>query len=478
VTQGFAAIARGIVAAKAIGTFVVAGRALALPAFVALAISSPAHAQSLADTALAADAAGVLAGLPPPRPITLDEAVEMAKRNNPRAVAARGESRTSAARVRSSYASFLPSLSISAGAVRQIPSEAESRIEDGQVVLLPAAPWSYSTGVGANIELFDGGRRFFEISEARAGVRLAEAGLVAQEFDVALEAKAEYFNVLAARESEIAALAQLEQARQQFAAASVRVRAGSGTKSDSLRSEITVRDASVALLTARNDLDLSNASLTRVIGAPHLVTAAETDPLESVTLALGDEELRQLAIEGPAVLQAAARLDAAHAARRISRTSYLPSLNAGWSYGGSGIDSEFGLGDDPWSYRGSWRFSMSYPLFDRLTREEQVVRADVAADNAEADYRDTQLAARQSLVQFLGAFRTAEQRVAAQAASVEAAEEDLRVQRERYALGATTLVELLASQTLLNNARQALIRARYDQRIAKAQLEALVGRSL
>jgi outer membrane protein len=121
---------------------------------------------------------------------------------------------------------------------------------------------------------------------------------------------------------------------------------------------------------------------------------------------------------------------------------------------------------------------MSYPLFDRLTREEQVVRADVAADNAEADYRDTQLAARQSLVQFLGAFRTAEQRVAAQAASVEAAEEDLRVQRERYALGATTLVELLASQTLLNNARQALIRARYDQRIAKAQLEALVGRSL
>jgi outer membrane protein len=473
--QGFAAIARDVVAPRAIGRVATDSVVLAMWMFVALAAASPGHAQSFADTALTADAGVVM---PPSHPIALDEAVEMARRNNPRAVAARGESRTSAARVRSSYASFLPSLNVSAGAVRQVPAGAESRIVDGVVVLLPAAPWSYSTGVGANIELFDGGSRYFGIQEARAGVRVAEASLVAQEFDVALEAKAEYFNVLAARESEIAALAQLEQAQQQFAVATVRIRAGSGTKSDSLRSEILVRDAMVALLTARNDLDLANASLTRVVGAPHLVTAAESDPIESVTLTLGDQELRQLAIEGPAVLQAAARLDAARAARSSSRTSYLPAVGASWSYGGSGIDSHFGLGDDPWSYRGSWRLSMSFPLFDRLNREEQVVRADVAADNAEADYRDAQLGALQSLVQFLGAFRTADQRVAAQTASVDAAEEDLRVQRERYTLGATTLVELLASQTILNNARQALIRARYDQRIAKAQLEALVGRPL
>jgi outer membrane protein len=106
------------------------------------------------------------------------------------------------------------------------------------------------------------------------------------------------------------------------------------------------------------------------------------------------------------------------------------------------------------------------------------VRADVAAANAEAAARDARLAARENLAAFLGAFRTAEERAASQAASVAAAEEDLRVQRERYALGATTLLDLLTSQTLLNQAREALIRARYDQRVAKAQLETLVGRPL
>jgi outer membrane protein len=98
--------------------------------------------------------------------------------------------------------------------------------------------------------------------------------------------------------------------------------------------------------------------------------------------------------------------------------------------------------------------------------------------NAGAALRDAQFAARQQLSQFLGALRTAEARIAIQSASVAAAEEDVRVQQQRYAVGASRLLDLLTSQTELNNARAALIQARYDYRIAKAQLEALVGRSL
>ena len=73
---------------------------------------------------------------------------------------------------------------------------------------------------------------------------------------------------------------------------------------------------------------------------------------------------------------------------------------------------------------------------------------------------------------------TAQQQVAIQAASVSAALEDLRVQQRRYELGASTLLEVLTSQTQLDQARTALIRARYDYRVAKAQLEALIGRDL
>ncbi len=65
-----------------------------------------------------------------------------------------------------------------------------------------------------------------------------------------------------------------------------------------------------------------------------------------------------------------------------------------------------------------------------------------------------------------------------QGASLDAAEEDLRMQQERYAGGRSTLLDVLTSQTTLGQARRDLIRARYDQRLAKAQLEALAGREL
>ena len=97
---------------------------------------------------------------------------------------------------------------------------------------------------------------------------------------------------------------------------------------------------------------------------------------------------------------------------------------------------------------------------------------------AEAQLRDARFLARQNLIQQLGALRTAEERIRIQQASVAAAQEDLRVQQQRYNLGASTLLDLLASQTTLDAARAALIQARQDYRVARAQIEAIIGRDL
>jgi outer membrane protein len=52
------------------------------------------------------------------------------------------------------------------------------------------------------------------------------------------------------------------------------------------------------------------------------------------------------------------------------------------------------------------------------------------------------------------------------------------VQQQRYTLGASTLLDLLTSQTTLNQQRAALIQARQDYRLARAQIEAIIGRDL
>jgi outer membrane protein len=413
------------------------------------------------------------------RPISLAEAVALAERNAPAIIQAQGQKRTSAAGVRAAYAAFVPSLSLSAGASRQVPAgQGQTRILNGQVVTLAPEPWSFNMGMSANVELFSGGRRFFELGQARAQSVVADANLVSQHYGTILAVKQEFFNVLAARESEAAARTQLDQARQQLHASTLKLRARLVTRSDSLRSEIAVHNAQLAVTQARIALEQADVSLTRAVGASERVTAAAPDSLERPGLAVGDEELSGLVLEGPAVQQASASLRAARAALRGTWTTYLPSVGLSYSRRGSGLGPDFSLSTDGYGYTGAVGLSLTFPLFDQLGREQQLTQSQVARDNAEAALRDARLAALQSLTQSLGAYHAAEEQVDIQSATLEAAEEDLREQQLKYAVGTSTLLDVLTSQTTLDQARHDLIQARFTLRVAKAQLEALAGRSL
>ena len=146
------------------------------------------------------------------RAIALDDAVREAQRNSPTAVAARNSIRTSAASVRTAYAQYIPSLSVSSSGSRQ----GGETFFQGKLVPYSGVPWSYSRGVSTNLELFDGGRRWFNLKAAQANVDAADAGETSQRFNIALQVKQQYFAVLAARESESAANRQLEQAQQRL----------------------------------------------------------------------------------------------------------------------------------------------------------------------------------------------------------------------------------------------------------------------
>lgn len=408
--------------------------------------------------------------------ISLDEAVALAQRNAPATVQARGQMRTANAAVKGAYAAFIPSINVSASRSYQSSSRTTSRVENGQVVE-SQSPWNSGMGLGASLTLFDGGRRIFDVKTAKANVGAAAANEVSQRFTVALNVKQAFFNAQAARESEAAAEAQLKEAQEQLTVSVAKVKARAATKSDSLRSVIAVGNAQLAVLNAQNDLRTADATLTRLVATPYTVTPTDSDTLELSTFSLDSAQLAGLAEQGPAVEQAQAQLSAAHASSRAARTPYLPSLSVSYQRNGNGPDMQYGLGA-PFRYNTGWSFSLSYPLFNQLQREESVVRADVTEQNAKASVRDARLAANAQLTQYLGALRTAQEQITIQTTSVTAAEEDLRVQEARYRLGDSVLLDVLTSQTALNQARAALIQARLNYRVAKAQIEALIGHDL
>ena len=425
------------------------------------------------------DAQGNPGGNDGARPITLREAVETAQRNSPAIVQARGLERNAAAARRAAYGAFIPSLNLTASSNRTQGVQ----FFQGQFVPLSGNPWNYSNGLGANVQLFDGGSRFAELARVRAAAEVADVQTLTARFDAALQVKQQFYAALAARESEAAARTQLEQAEQQLKASTARVAAGVATKSDSLRSAIQVGNAQLAVLTAQNDLRVANAALTRVIGSDALVTAAPSDTLMAIAELPSEADLERLINEGPAVQLAEANLASARAGKRAQRTSYLPTLNMSYNYStnqssrGFSGDNLFLLGGQN-PNRQTLNFNFSYTLFNGFSREAQSVQADVTLRNAEAQLRDARLAARQNFTGLMRTIANAQARVDVQIAAIAAAEEDLRVQQQRYQLGASTLLDLLTSQTQLNQARTQLIQARIDLRVARAQLESLIGREL
>jgi outer membrane protein len=200
------------------------------------------------------------------------------------------------------------------------------------------------------------------------------------------------------------------------------------------------------------------------------VTARDTIQIDSAAVIAK-------AAASPNIQQARAQLAAAEQRRNAARATYIPTLNASYSRGGTGT-GVYGFGNDPFVYSGQLNLSLSIPIFNGFVREGQITNATVNQANAAATLRDTRLAAQQLSVQYIDAVRLGQEQVAVQTASIAAATENVRVVQQRYNLGLSTIVDLLTAQTTLNQAQANLIAARNTVRLATAQIEALIGQPL
>jgi outer membrane protein len=407
-------------------------------------------------------------------PISLGEAIRLASDKNVSNIIASNSVRTANNSVRSSRAAFIPQVTASAG---QSKSYGDRVGQSNQIVTFVPA-WSYNTGLQTSVTLFDGGAMFANVRTANANVAAAEAGEINTEFAVALQVKQTYNLILAAKESEGAAVAQLDAAKVQLQTSIAKVNAGAANVSDSLRSVVQVGNAQLALLQAQNSYRTSSAALTRLVGTPYFVTAQLADTIERAPTPIDSAQVLELALNGPGIRQQEATVTATSAALRSAKASYLPTVTAGFNFGGSGTNAVYGFNNNPYPYTRTINLSLNYPLFNRFTRENNIATQQIALENAQASLKDQQLGAQQNIITAIATMRNAEETMRVQQINVQASQEDLRVQQQRYNLGASVLLDVLNSELALVTARQQLIQARLNYRNARAQIESYIGKDL
>ena len=409
------------------------------------------------------------------RPITMADAVRLAKENNVSNITAYNAVRSANNSVRSARAAMFPTLTATAGQ----SISAGQRVNNQTNTLVDFVPaWSYNSGLSSGFTLFDAGKMFADIRTQQANVAAQQATQVNTEYSVALNVKLAYNNILAAKESEGAAQAQLAAAEAQLQTSIAKVNAGAANVSDSLRSVVQVGNAQLAILTAQNTFRTQSATLTRLVGTPYFVTADLTDTVDHPVAPIDSAMVMQLALSGPQIRQFEAQAASAQASERSAKAAYLPTITANASYSGSGTKAVYGFNGNPYPYTRGISFNVNYPIFNRFQRENLIASAEISYENAQAQIKDARLGARQNVITYIATIRNAEETMRVQQINVRASEEDLRVQQQRYNLGASTLLDVLNSQTALVTARQQLITARLNYRNARANIEAVIGRDL
>ncbi len=402
------------------------------------------------------------------RSVTLGDALDLAVRAHPGMVQARGQVDVAGAGKREAVGNWLPNLTGNGG----WSTNSATRFDPNTQRTVSAASTSYSAGFNASLELFDGFRRAAQNRSAGADFESADASLVNQRFQVILETKQTFFNALAADELVRVAETRIERAQEQLKISRDKLAAGSAIRSDTLRARVELGSAELQRLTAETQRATAEANLARLIGVEGSVRAT-SEPALLEPVVLDTAQLRaEIVASAPAVVEAEASARAARAAMAVSRAQYFPTLSASFSnsWAGQTIDQL----NNTWTLR----LNFNWPIFNGFTREVNVARAAAARETALAQADDARRRANAQLTQHLAALTSAQQRLAIAVASHAAAEEDLRIQRERYRLGAATIVDVLTSQVSLDQAEVDRVQAQLDFLVARAQIEALIGREL
>src|SRR5438445_11886231 len=261
-----------------------------------------------------------------PQQVPRQEAGRRGPQGQPAMVQAQGALRNAQPSMVATNGEFLPSISTGGSWARAGGTRFNS--QTSQIVSTPTAS-SYSGSISASVDLFTGFRRLADRRASAATEHAADAGLVNERFQVTLLTKQAFYNAIATEELVRVAEAQVARARQELQISVDKLRAGSATRSDSLRSAVDLGNARLALLQAQANLATAQATLGRQVGVDQPLRAVPDSALPSVPDTTG---LRgQVVAKAPAVLQADAQARAAGAQVWSARSQYFPSLTV--SYG-------------------------------------------------------------------------------------------------------------------------------------------------
>jgi outer membrane protein TolC len=249
--------------------------------------------------------------------------------------------------------------------------------------------------------------------------------------------------------------------------------AGLVVESDLLQARVRESEIEEMVIRAESAVAVSYAAVNLVLGRD--LDTPFTLPQSLSPGSSSNETLESLIEEArskrPDLLAAASSVRAADRMVRMERAGYLPEIGLVGTYEANAEDFIGGDGTN-WSVIAAARFTAFDGKATRARIKQAQERSNRAQFMKEYLWRSVGLEVRRAWHDLQASRKRLEQALRA----VEMSDESLRIVRDRYREGLTTLVELLDAETALTRARTREVAARRDVLLGEATLDLAVGR--
>lgn len=330
----------------------------------------------------------------------------------------------------------------------------------------------YSGGLAAQWLLLDSGRRRAQLTAARAKAGASEYEVETVRQDIALMVQQAFYSLLSSYEALKVAEDNAARAQDHLRLAEQRRQIGVAVEADVLRMRVETADRRLAVVRAENLVRIGRGNLNTAMGLPVELPIAIDNTMPSViapeTVNL-DASFESAIQQRPELKAALQRIVGAQSDVAAVQSDFGPALRAMGRYGRR--DSEFWPGDDDWSVG----VGLELPLFTGFERSHRLDRTRRELLREEALIRQLVLIVRQEVWASHSHLTEAFEALQAAEILVKDARESMRLTRQRYEVGKSTVTDLLDAQAALSRAESVLVETQWNYHIAKVAFDRATG---
>ena len=395
---------------------------------------------------------------PPTGPLSLQQIIDITMKNETNVITARNNVLIAKGRKAEALSSYLPQLSIQSNVFQAGSGSVLNKSTNG-------------TAFSVNQNIFDGGLREANNSQARYGVTQNSASLSRTVQDVTYSVTKAYYEVLRSKHLSDVADANVKYTEGLRDQIQERATLGDVAKVDVLPMEAQLANARVSLLSAQNAVRTASLQLQNAMGlSPESgFDVQEAPAAPGIEVKPFESYVSTAVTVRPDVLESAANTGAARASVKAARINLYPrpvitgqyqrQIQGGFTTSGGqvigGIVFDLFNGG---ANRAVYKQAQASQA-NAMQQQQQVVK-DIQAQVQEAYLNLT----------------NAKERTAASEVGLTAAQANYDAQKDRYGQGVATPLDLLNAEVQLITAQSNSVQARYDYYIAIAQMDFSVGK--